>query len=341
MPDRTRVQGTVFACRLSGIACAEPPGMSHRPRWYLPHTVYEVTSRTIQERFLVKPSEESRALLVGVIAMALQYFTSVRMHAFVFLSNHCHLLISATQSEELAPFLGFVFGNSSREMGRLHDWSGPLWAKPCSVIPILDEEAQINRLRYLLSNGVKEGLVASPRQWPGATSVHGMLTDMTVTGTWIDRDRFRRARRSWKRKVATVDAFTSEMVVRLSPLPAWRALSPAELRQRHEDVVASIEHQGRFRRTLYLGVAKLLEVSPHGRPDAPTHEPAPFCHASHPRTVEVFRAMYRDFVATFRRATASLLEHPPTTVPKGSFARPNWFHRAGPDESLDLGGNTT
>lgn len=309
--------------------------MSHRPRWYLPGTVYEVTSRTIQERFLVKPSEESRALLVGVIAMALRYFSSVRMHAFVFLSNHCHLLVSATQSEELAPFLGFIFGNSSRELGRLHDWRGKLWAKPCSVIPILDEEAQINRLRYLLSNSVKEGLVESPRQWPGATSVHGLLTDMTVTGTWVDRDGLRRARRAWKRKAATLEQFASEVVVRLSPLPAWRDLSPTELRRRHEDVVASIEHQGSFRRALYLGATKLSASEPHARPDASTHEPAPFCHASHPRTLAIFRALYRDFVATFRRATAWLLDHPPTTVPKGSFARPNWFHRAGADESLD------
>lgn len=309
--------------------------MSHLPRWYLPNTVYEVTNRTIQERFLLRPSAASVALLVGVLAVALRHFKSVRMHAFVFLSNHCHLLISAEQSEELAPFLGFVFGNSSREMGRLHDWRGAMWAKPCSVIPILDEDAQINRLRYLLSNGVKEGLVESPRQWPGASSTLGLLGDMTVSGTWIDRDRLRRARRSWKRKVATVEAFSSEVTVSLSPLPVWRDLSADELRARHESLVASIEDQGRFRRELYLGVTKLCAADPHARPDVTSHDPAPLCHASHPRTVEIFLALYGDFVTTFRRATARLLESPPTSVPKGSFARPNWFHRAERDESLD------
>jgi REP element-mobilizing transposase RayT len=309
--------------------------MSHRPRWYVPDTVYEVTNRTIQERYLLKPSEESRALLVGVIAMALQYFTSVRVHAFVFLSNHCHLLISAAHSEQIAPFLRYVFGNTSREMGRSHDWNGPLWHRPCAVIPILDEDAQISRLRYLLSNAVKEGLVSSPRLWPGATSVHGLLGDMRVTGNWIDRDGLRRAKRNWKRKCALVEHFTKAMTVELSPLPVWANLSASALRARHETLVASIEHQGRFRRALYLGIKKVLEVEPHDRPTSSSRSPAPCCHASHPGTVRLFRELYRNFVAAFRGATKSLLERPPTTVPRGSFPRPNWFHRSTPDDSLD------
>jgi hypothetical protein len=220
-------------------------------------------------------------------------------------------------------------------MGRLHDWRGSLWAKPCSVIPILDEEAQINRLRYLLSNSVKEGLVESPRQWPGATSTHGLLGDMTVKGAWIARDRLRRARRSWKRKAATIEGFTSELTVSLSPLPVWRELSATELRERHESIVEGIEDQGRFRRASYLGVTKLVHAAPHDRPATTTHSPAPFCHASDPRTVVAFRSLYQAFVAAFRHATARLLDQPPTNVPKGSFARPNWFHRAGHGESLD------
>ena len=219
---------------------------------------------------------------------------------------------------------------------RIHDWTGPLWARPCSVIPILDEDAQINRLRYLLSNAVKEGLVESPRTWPGATSTHGLLTDMQVIGKWVNRDRLRRSRRRKKGTPTVGEAFTSEMIVRLSPLPVWRELSPEALRAHHEAVVASVEDQGRFRRTLYLGLAKLAQTKPHGRPETPRYEPAPICHASQPRTVDLFRALYRDFVTSFRRATARLLDHPPTTVPKGSFARPNWFHRAGADASLDL-----
>lgn len=43
-----------------------------------------------------------------------------------------------------------------------------MWARRFSSIPVSDEpEAQILRLRYLLSNSTKEGLVLSPSDWPG------------------------------------------------------------------------------------------------------------------------------------------------------------------------------
>ena len=311
-----------------------PADMGHRPRWYAPDTVCEVTNRTVQERFLLRPSEESRALLVGVIARALVLFGAVRVHAFIFLSNHCHLLISAANAEQLAPFLGFVFGNSSREMGRIHQWQGPLWARPCSVIPILDEDAQIDRLRYVLLNAVKEGLVSSPREWPGATTTEALLGDMTMSGTWIERDQLRRAERTWRRSRPTTKQFARELTFQLHPLPCWRHLSPEQLRARHQLLVESVEHQGSLRRTLYLGVSRLLETNPHARPENSKHEHAPSCHASHPRTVELFRAMYREFVATLRRTTASLLHRPPDGIPRGAFACPTWF--ADGSDSLDL-----
>lgn len=296
--------------------------MSYRPRWYLPGTVYEVTNRTIQERFLLQPSETSRDLLVGILAKAAMYCPCVLVHAFVFLSNHCHLMISSTRPEQIPEFLRFVFGNASREMGRLHGWRGPLWARPCTVIPILDEDAQINRLRYLLQNGVKEGLVRSPLDWPGATSTHALLADMTLEGRWIERDRMRRAFRWWRRTKPTDAMFTTNVQLRLSPLPCWQSLSPAELRSRHQTLVASVEHQGTFRRELYLGVTKVLAVHPHDRPRTSKHEAAPWCHASSLRMLGLFHGLYRDFVDAFRRASSRICRWPQTELPRGSFLRP-------------------
>ncbi len=58
--------------------------------------------------------------------------------------------------------------NLAREAGRLHGWSGRLWARRFTCIPITDEEkAQVARLNYILGQGCKEGLVSSPRHWPG------------------------------------------------------------------------------------------------------------------------------------------------------------------------------
>lgn len=299
--------------------------MSYRPRWYVPGTVYEVTNRTIQEMFLLKPSEMSRALLVGILARAAALFPSVRVHAFVFLSNHCHILLSALRPAEIQAFLRFIFGNASREMGRMHDWRGPLWAGPCKVIPILDEGAQINRLRYLLLNSVKEGLVASPLDWPGATSAHALAGNMTVEGRWVDRDAMRRAFRWWRRKQPTEETFSTAVRLQLAPLPCWQFISAVELRARHQALIDSVVHQGTFRRELYLGVAKVLAVDPLGRPRAPKQESAPWCHASSLRMIALFHGLYREFVDAFRRASSRICAWPRSELPFGSFPRPSIY----------------
>jgi hypothetical protein len=303
--------------------------MGHPLRWYKPDVVYEVTTRTIQERFLLRPSVEARELINGVIARALLFYTTVQVYAFVFLSNHYHMLVSAKDAAELADFFCYVNGNISRELGRLHGWRGSLWARAVRPIPILDEAAQIERFRYLLANGVKEGLVASPRDWPGATTVPALLGSMKLTGTWIDRDGLRRARRT--NPSLSADAFTSHPEVELSPLPAWRDLTAEQLRAKHEEIVADIEREAAERDRPVLGVAAILAQDPHDAPEESARKPAPLCHTTSPVLREGYRRGYAAFVQAFRdaaakaaKAVAFVREH---GFPTGSFPRPRWFHR--------------
>ncbi|HSJ74704.1 MAG TPA: hypothetical protein VK899_00705, partial [Gemmatimonadales bacterium] len=50
-----------------------------------------------------------------------------------------------------------------------------------------EEAAQVDRLIYVLSNGVKEGLVARVEEWPGVHSAHALLTGEPLEGIWYDR----------------------------------------------------------------------------------------------------------------------------------------------------------
>ena len=74
------------------------------------------------------------------------------------------------------------------EVCRLHDWKDKVWSRRYSAIVISDEEAaQVDRLRYILANGCKEGLVASPRDWPGVNMIAAVLDGKPLTGTWFNR----------------------------------------------------------------------------------------------------------------------------------------------------------
>lgn len=53
---------------------------------------------------------------------------NVGIVAFTCLSNHFHALLLPEDAEELSRFMGFVERCLSREVGRLHDWRGSMWA---------------------------------------------------------------------------------------------------------------------------------------------------------------------------------------------------------------------
>src|SRR6185295_2009063 len=84
----------------------------------------------------------------------------------------------------------------AREAGRLANWRERFWSRRYDSILVTDEDrAQVQRLKYVLSQGCKEGLVRRPQDWPGVHSVRAMLGEETLEGLWFDRSREYTARR--------------------------------------------------------------------------------------------------------------------------------------------------
>ncbi|MDF1566343.1 MAG: hypothetical protein P1V51_25150 [Deltaproteobacteria bacterium] len=111
----------------------------------------------------------------------------VRIYAPVFLSNHFHILAAACTQAELSRFKCFIMSNIAREAGRLHGWTGPFWDRRCRTISITDDAALLDRLRYILEHGCKEGLVHHPSQWEGVQAVSALVEGLPLEGFWVNR----------------------------------------------------------------------------------------------------------------------------------------------------------
>jgi hypothetical protein len=249
--------------------------MSHCPRWYLPRLVYEVTIRTLHGTFWLRPDPECAAIVAGAFGHALRRYPGVRLHGFDAQSNHLHYLVSATEPAQLPLFFGLVHSNIARQLNQLRRRTGVFWSRRGKVIPVLDTDAQLDRLTYLLSQGPKSHLVASPTDWPGACSTPGLLGDMTVPARYKGLDTCRRNR---LRRTPRPEAELEEDVqITLSPLPALEMLAPDELRAVHAALVAKIEadHAGEQ----VMGAQRLAEQDPEARPENFVPSPAPRCHA--------------------------------------------------------------
>ena len=127
--------------------------------------IFFVTVRCYQRRYLLRPSTDTNELLGGVLARAVRLH-GVELFAFSIISNHIHLLVRAPRGN-LPRFMQYLATNVSKKVGRLVRWGGSFWGRRYAAEPILDETALLGRLRYVLSHGVKEGLVRRCRDWPG------------------------------------------------------------------------------------------------------------------------------------------------------------------------------
>ena len=279
--------------------------MARKPRHLTrPGCLVEVTVNTVHSRHLLRPSRELNRIFAGCLGRAQELYP-VRLHAVVVMGTHLHLLLSPEDSLQLAGFMGHLNCNLSKKVGRIHDWSGSMFERRYSCIPVSDEPAaQEARLRYLLSHGSKEGLVLSPRDWPGLHSAVALCDDKPIRGTWINRTEYWKARN--RGEDVAPSQFGTDYELNLQPLPCWRHFDEAIWRQNVREMVESIERETldthRRNGTAPAGATTVCETQPHYRSGRKKRSPAPLFHAASKAVRLAMRTAFSLFLASYREA---------------------------------------
>lgn len=266
----------------------------------------EITTRAQHGRFLLRPSSESNDLILGVLGRA-QTKYNVAVHAFSFLSNHYHTLISVRSVQQMSRFVGFLNGNLAKELGRLHGWREKFWGRRYHSASVGDsEEAQVARFLYILANGCKEGLVASPLEWPGVSSAGALFRgETTMQGTWYDR-----TAQYLASKRGQYELFPATETVRLSPLPFLEGRSLDEQQAFVTDAIRQVERKTarnhRENGTEPLGARAIRRQKPHHKPKELKSSPAPIIHAANREEYWAMRNARNAKVLAYRLAAEGL-----------------------------------
>jgi REP element-mobilizing transposase RayT len=271
-------------------------------------SLVEVTCRTVQSRLLLTPRAHVRETVIGILARAKRKYP-LQLVCFSFVSNHFHSLIWVEDAARMSEFMRYLNSNLAKEVGRLADWKEKFWGRRYQSIVVSDEEeAQVARLKYVLSNGVKEGLVASPLEWPGAHTAHALLTGEPLVGIWRDRTQEYRFRLRGKEPEPT--QFVTEEILTLDPLPCWKHLPVEEQRRRMADLMTEIEEEARIAMAAKglepLGADAVRRQQPHTRPNRTKKSPAPLFHTASRRAYLELREAYSRFLGAFRDAAEKL-----------------------------------
>ncbi len=223
----------------------------------------------------------------------------------------------------MARFVGYFQSKLARELARLTDWREKIWGRRYSAIPVSHEEAaQIGRLDYVLSQGVKEGLVTHPSDWPGAHSVDALLYGTPLEGIWYNRTAEFHARNRGQH-VKPGD-FAEPETVEISPLPCWKGKPTEWVRRWVRQRLEAIVDQARSRKGRH---SKLLaNLRPTDRPQRSKRSPAPWFHCASRAVRKELRRAYGEFLAAYRDATEHWLRGELTApFPERCFPPPRPF----------------
>jgi REP element-mobilizing transposase RayT len=271
-------------------------------RKFEPLLIYFVTVRCFQGRLLLCPSRETNDILGGVLARAVRT-SGVELFVFSFASNHLHMLVRARASN-LPDFMQYLLTNISKKIGKLRGWRGSFWERRYSAEPVLDEEALLERVRYIIAHGVKEGLVRTWREWPGLNSVPEMLGKPVRSFRWFNWSR-RWAARSTKGPAAHFDPrFTESESLTITPLPVPRFARRSVWHRFVRRALQAIDTQGRRDHPRVLGRVGVLCQDPQHRPERPKRTPRPWCHTVSAKLRAECIEGYRVFRRAFDAASA-------------------------------------
>lgn len=286
--------------------------MGRVPRYIPPGgALVEVTYRTFQGRFLLRPSSALNDIVLGVLARALSRYPKVGLVGIVVLSNHLHLLLSVESQADLSKVMA-VFGNkSAREINKLYGRSGSIWGHRYRSICVTREtSAQIARLDYLLSQAVKEGLVAKVEEWPGIHFGKTLLQGRSLlAGKWIDRTK--KCRKEARGKPVDPKEYTTTLTAELVQLPCWAHLRWDEYLKRIRERVETIEAEAALDRESrgveILGVEAVCQREPEAQPRQETERtPAPRVHAASKKERAEWKEAFSIFLEAYRAASELL-----------------------------------
>ena len=271
-----------------------------------------IQRRCIFRELRLRPSKAVDQLVLYLLAVASDKF-SFAIHAFVFMSNHYHLIATDTQGN-LPDFAHWFNGLVARALNCFYGRWESFWAPGSySAVELVEPDDNLEHCAYILANPTEAELVPFGAMWPGAIShpndwrgdANGSLVAVIERPKWFFSDRSELPERA-ELRITCPPA--------LAGLPREKVISNLIARRKEKETAAANRMHAEGRR--FLGVKRVLAQSPFSRPSSrePRRNLSPVI-ASRCRwrrieelqCLKSFRLRYRDAFERFRGGERTVL----------------------------------
>ena len=137
--------------------------MPRRPRIIVPNTPQHVIQRGNNRQACFYADEDYQFYLEWLKDYADK--TECRIHAYVLMTNHVHLLVSTDRSEALGALMKALGQRYTQYVNKVYRRSGTLWEGRYKSCPIQAETYLLACQRYIELNPVRAAMVKHPAEY--------------------------------------------------------------------------------------------------------------------------------------------------------------------------------
>lgn len=154
--------------------------MARLPRLTLPGYAHHVIQRGNNRQPIFATPADHQLLLDLLAEYAAQF--EVRIHAYVLMPNHFHLLATPQTGEGLPLMMQAVGRRYVRYFNGMQQRTGTLWEGRYKSTVIQSERYLLACMAYMDLNPVRAGLVAQPQDYPWSSHAHylGLRSDRLI-----------------------------------------------------------------------------------------------------------------------------------------------------------------
>lgn len=143
--------------------------MPRRPRIALQDIPMHIIQRGNNRTPCFHANEDYRVYLRNLADLAAR--CACRVHAYVLMTNHVHLLITPEADGAASRLMKHLGQRHAQYVNRVHGRTGTLWEGRFRSCLIEEESYLISCYRYIEMNPVRAGMVANPSDYPWSS--HG------------------------------------------------------------------------------------------------------------------------------------------------------------------------
>jgi putative transposase len=144
--------------------------MPRQPRYFVPGLPQHVIQRGVDRRAVFFQPDDYALYRRSLLAAARKY--NCRIHAYVLMTNHTHLLITPGHARAL-PLLMQAMGRTYvQELNKQYARTGTLWEGRYKASLVQDDNHLLICQRYIELNPVRAGMVPAPGAYPWSSYRH-------------------------------------------------------------------------------------------------------------------------------------------------------------------------